>query len=99
MQLFIQKQQKETDFNQTAEKIDYEDAATGSDHPKSTQIQIALDHAVKQLPEKQRFVFMLRYFEALNYEKIAAITGTTVGGAKANYHQAIKKMEQILKQD
>jgi len=96
---FIQKQQKETDFNQTAEKIDYEDAATGSDHPKSTQIQIALDHAVKQLPEKQRFVFMLRYFEALNYEKIAAITGTTVGGAKANYHQAIKKMEQILKQD
>jgi RNA polymerase sigma-70 factor (ECF subfamily) len=54
---------------------------------------------VKQLPEKQRFVFMLRYFEALNYEKIAAITGTTVGGAKANYHQAIKKMEQILKQD
>jgi RNA polymerase sigma-70 factor (ECF subfamily) len=79
--------------------LNYEDAPTVSDHPKSTQIQIALDQAVKQLPEKQRFVFMLRYFEEMNYEKIATITGTTVGGAKANYHQAIKKMEEILKQD
>jgi DNA-directed RNA polymerase specialized sigma24 family protein len=42
-------------------------------------------------------VFMLRYFEELNYEKIASITGTTVGGAKANYHQAIKKLEEFLK--
>ena len=39
---------------------------------------------------------MLRYFEEMNYEKIATITGTTVGGAKANYHQALKKMEEIL---
>ena len=96
---FIQAQQKKAGFNETAEKIDYEEAATGSDHPKATQIQISLDHAVKQLPEKQRFVFMLRYFEEMNYEKIASITGTTVGGAKANYHQAIKKMEEILKPD
>jgi RNA polymerase sigma-70 factor (ECF subfamily) len=95
---FIQKQQKQSGMNETADNINYELAATGTDHPKSTEIQIALDHAVQQLPEKQRFVFMLRYFEELNYEKIASITGTTVGGAKANYHQAIKKMEEILKQ-
>jgi RNA polymerase sigma-70 factor (ECF subfamily) len=42
---------------------------------------------------------MLRYFEELNYEKIASITGTTVGGAKANYHQAIKKLEEFLKKN
>ena len=96
---FIQKQQKQSGLNEDADKLSYEDAPTGSDHPKSSQIQIALDRAIKQLPEKQRFVFMLRYFEEMNYEKIATITGTTVGGAKANYHQAIKKMEEILKQD
>jgi RNA polymerase sigma-70 factor (ECF subfamily) len=96
---FIQRQKKQSELSDDANQLNYEDAPTVSDHPKSTQIQIALDQAVKQLPEKQRFVFMLRYFEEMNYEKIATITGTTVGGAKANYHQAIKKMEEILKQD
>jgi RNA polymerase sigma-70 factor (ECF subfamily) len=96
---FLQKQQRQAGYEIDAEYVDYEKAGGGSDHPKSTQIQIALDLAIKQLPEKQRFVFMLRYFEELNYEKIAKITGTTEGGAKANYHQALKKMEEILKRD
>lgn len=65
---------------------------------KESQIQIKLERAILELPEKQRFVFMLRYYEAYDYEKIASITGTTVGGAKANYHQAVKKMTEIIKQ-
>ena len=96
---FIEKQKKHTSHNQTADILDYENAASESDHPKSSSIQIALEQSIKQLPEKQRFVFMLRYFEELSYEKIAEVTGTTVGGAKANFHQAIKKMEEILKKD
>ena len=96
---FIEKQKKQASHNMSADLVDYENASSGTDHPKSTEIQIALEQAIKQLPEKQRFVFMLRYFEELNYEKIAEITGTTVGGAKANFHQALKKMEEILKKD
>ena len=65
---------------------------------KETAIQIKLERAIAELPEKQRFVFMLRYYEAYDYEKIASITGTTVGGAKANYHQAVKKMTELLQQ-
>ena len=65
---------------------------------KETTIQIKLERAIAELPEKQRFVFMLRYYEAYDYEKIASITGTTVGGAKANYHQAVKKMTELLQQ-
>jgi RNA polymerase sigma-70 factor (ECF subfamily) len=74
------------------------------EHPSSqnalneTTIQIKLERAIAELPEKQRFVFMLRYYEAFDYEKIASITGTTVGGAKANYHQAVKKMTELLQQ-
>ncbi len=74
------------------------------EHPSSqnalreTEIQIKLERAIAELPEKQRFVFMLRYYEAFDYEKIASITGTTVGGAKANYHQAVKKMTELLQQ-
>ncbi len=75
-----------------------------ADHPvssnalKETQIQIKLERAIAELPEKQRFVFMLRYYEAYDYEKIASITGTTIGGAKANYHQAVKKMTELIQQ-
>ncbi len=96
---FLQKQKKQSSQNISADNLDYENAASAADGPKSAQIQIALEQAIQQLPEKQRFVFMLRYFEECNYEKIASITGTTVGGAKANFHQAIKKMEEILKRD
>ena len=66
------------------------------DAPKESAIQIKLERAIAELPEKQRFVFMLRYYEDFDYEKIASITGTTVGGAKANYHQAVKKMTTLL---
>ena len=41
---------------------------------------------------------MLRYFEGLDYEKIASIVGTSIGGAKANYHQAVKKVERFMKE-
>lgn len=71
---------------------------SGHDGLKETAIQIQLERAIAELPEKQRFVFMLRYFEDFDYEKIASITGTTVGGAKANYHQAVKKMTSLLQQ-
>jgi RNA polymerase sigma-70 factor (ECF subfamily) len=93
---FLQKQKREAQHAQSSEHFDYENAAVGTDHPKSSQIEIALERAIQQLPEKQRIVFMLRYFEEHPYEKIATITGTTVGGAKANFHQALKKMEEIL---
>jgi RNA polymerase sigma-70 factor (ECF subfamily) len=63
---------------------------------KETAIQIKLERAIAELPEKQRFVFLLRYYEDFDYEKIASITGTTIGGAKANYHQAVKKMTILL---
>lgn len=63
---------------------------------KESAIQIKLERAIAELPEKQRFVFMLRYYDDFDYEKIASITGTTVGGAKANYHQAVKKMTTLL---
>ncbi len=76
----------------------FQEAAT-LNGPKTSQIQIKLEQAVLQLPEKQRFVFMLRYFEEWPYEKIALITQTSVGGAKANYHQALKKMQEIIQAD
>ena len=57
------------------------------------QLQRELHKAVQRLPEKQRVVFNLRYFDEMKYEDISAITGTSVGALKASYHHAYNKVK------
>jgi RNA polymerase sigma-70 factor (ECF subfamily) len=64
---------------------------------KGSAIEIALFDAIQMLPEKQRLVFQMRYFDELSYEEISEITGTSVGALKANYHHALEKIETHLK--
>jgi len=60
------------------------------------EIQLKLQKALLKLPEKQRLVFNMKYFDDLKYDEIAEITGTSVGGLKASYHLAVKKIETYL---
>ncbi|WBU88747.1 RNA polymerase sigma factor [Cellulophaga omnivescoria] len=61
------------------------------------EIQLKLQKAISTLPEKQKLVFNMKYFDELKYEEISDILGTSVGGLKASYHQAAKKIENYLK--
>ncbi len=61
------------------------------------EIQRKLQLALDILPEKQRLVFNMRYFDEMPYKDISAVLGTSVGGLKASYHHAVKKIEQFLK--
>ena len=54
---------------------------------------------METLPEKQLLVFNLKYFDELKFSEIAELTGTSVGGLKASYHLAVKKIEEFLKED
>lgn len=63
------------------------------------EIQFQLQQAIAQLPEKQKLVFNMKYFEALKYEEISEILDTSVGALKASYHLAVKKIESFLKRD
>lgn len=58
--------------------------------------QLKLQIAVAQLPEKQRQVFNLRYYDELPYEEISQMLGTTVGALKASFHHAVKKIETFF---
>ena len=60
------------------------------------EIQLKLQKAVALLPEKQQLIFKMKYFEELKYEEISEILGTTVGGLKASYHLAVKKIEAFV---
>ena len=62
------------------------------------EIQIKFQKAILQLPDKQRLVFNMKYFDELPYEEIAAITETSVGSLKASYHHATKKIEEFLRE-
>ena len=60
------------------------------------EIEKKLQKAILTLPEKQRLVFNMRYYENIKYEEISEILGTSVGALKASYHIAEEKIEKIL---
>jgi RNA polymerase sigma factor (sigma-70 family) len=64
---------------------------------KADEIQKKLQKAILTLPEKQRIVFNLRYYDEMKYEEMSEILDTSVGALKASYHHAVKKVEEHLK--
>lgn len=62
------------------------------------EAQILLQKAILHLPEKQRLVFNLKYFEEMKYETMSQILGTSVGALKASYHLAVKKISSFLEE-
>lgn len=74
-------------------KIDSSDGIGGD------AIQKKLQKALLTLPDKQRLVFNMKYYEEMPYEQMSEITGTSVGALKASYHHAVKKIEESVKDD
>lgn len=62
------------------------------------KIEWRLQQAIQSLPEKQRVVFNLRYYDEMPYEEMSEITRTSVGALKASYHHAVKKVEAFFKE-
>lgn len=62
------------------------------------EAQIKLQNAILQLPEKQRVVFNLKYFEEMTYEDMSQVLKTSEGALKASYHHAVKKIEKFLEE-
>lgn len=60
--------------------------------------QMLLQKALLELPEKQRMVFNLKYYQEMKYEEMSEIFGTSVGALKASYHHAVKKIEKFLEE-
>ena len=60
------------------------------------EIEKKLQKAILTLPDKQRLVFNMKYYDDLKYEEISEIIGTSVGALKASYHHAVKKIENFM---
>ncbi len=94
---FINKRAKQnnidiTDYqNQLVSSLDSDNWFSGD------EIQHILQKAISTLPQKQQLVFNMKYFDEMKYKDISDILETSVGGLKASYHIAVKKIEQFIK--
>ena len=61
-----------------------------------SELQAELQRAIAKLPQKQRLVFNMRYFDEMKYDEISEVLGTSVGALKASYHHAVKKITEML---
>lgn len=68
-----------------------------SNENSSNEILEILEKAIQTLPEKQKLVFMMRYYDELSYEDISQIVDMSVGTLKTNYHYAKQKIEDYIK--
>jgi len=91
--------QKKRKFSDNSEEInDYLIENLKADpYFSGDDIQLKLQKAIAQLPEKQRLVFNMRYFDEVKYKDMEKILGTSEGALKASFHHAMKKIEIFLK--
>ncbi len=74
----------------------FENSHEGSTFFDGDEAEVKLQNAILQLPEKQRVVFNLKYYDDMTYEDMSKVLGTSEGALKASYHHAVKKIEKIL---
>lgn len=91
---FLQKQRNNVSFD------DEEGLAArsleGDPYFDGDEIELQLQTAIAQLPEKQRVVFNLRYYDEMPYEEMSKVLDTSVGALKASYHFAVQKLQKYL---
>jgi RNA polymerase sigma-70 factor (ECF subfamily) len=93
------RRQKVKEFFRIDELFEVEDTgAQGPDEAVEREENRALiEQAIARLPKKQRSVFVLRFYEEMPYEEIAKILKTSVGGLKANYFHAVRKIQEYVR--
>ncbi len=69
------------------------------DELEQQESESLVQRAIATLPEKQKAVFVMRYYDEMSYDEISAVLKTSVGGLKANYFHALKKVQEFVKRE
>ena len=90
--------QKKADRNISFDDVDHSlaDSISEGIHFTGDEIQKKLQLAILTLPDKQRIVFNLKYYDEMKYEEMSKVLETSVGALKASYHHAVKKIEEYI---
>lgn len=96
---FLEQQRKRSSVSLNDEESGLANKITAEKNFDASRLEWKLQLAIQQLPEKQRLVFNLRYYDEMPYEKMSKILETSEGALKASYHHAAKKIEAYLKEN
>lgn len=90
---FVQRQKNNLSLDEDSSVVDF---LMSDEFFDGDELQAQLQAVIASLPEKQRLVFQMKYFQDLKYEEISEILGTSVGALKATYHHAVKKIAEFF---
>jgi RNA polymerase sigma-70 factor (ECF subfamily) len=77
----------------------FSNSVEGSTYFDGEEASVRLQNAVLKLPDRQRIVFNMKYFNDMSYEEMSEVLMTSVGALKASYHHAVKKIEKYIQID
>ena len=93
---FIEQQKKKASISLDDAESALVNKVTADKHFDANKLEWKLQVAIQQLPEKQRVVFSLRYYDEMPYEEMSKVLETSEGALKASYHHAVKKIEDYI---
>ena len=94
---YIEQQKKRTSVSLDEMGSGFSNKIRADSHFDANRLEWKLQLAIQQLPEKQRIVFNLRYYDEMPYEEMSRVLETSEGALKASYHHAVKKIEDYIK--
>jgi RNA polymerase sigma factor (sigma-70 family) len=94
---FLENQKKRAAVSLSDVETGLSNKINADKHFDPNRLEWKLQLAIQQLPEKQRIVFTLRYYDEMPYEEMSRVLETSEGALKASYHHAVKKIEDFIK--
>jgi RNA polymerase sigma factor (sigma-70 family) len=93
---FLEQQKKRTTVSLSDVETGLSDKIKADQNFDANKLEWKLQLGIQQLPEKQRIVFQLRYYDEMPYEEMSRVLDTSEGALKASYHHAVKKIEDYI---
>lgn len=93
---FLEQQKKRTTLSLSDVETGLTDKIKADQNFDANKLEWKLQLGIQQLPEKQRIVFQLRYYDEMPYEEMSRVLDTSEGALKASYHHAVKKIEDYI---
>ncbi len=93
---YLDQQKKRSSVSLSDEESHLTNKIEADKHFDANKLEWKLQLAIQKLPEKQRAVFNLRYFDEMPYEEMSRVLETSEGALKASYHHAVKKIEEFI---
>ena len=93
---FLEQRKKRTAISMDQAEAGLSNSIKADKHFDANRLEWKLQLAIQQLPEKQRAVFNLRYYDEMPYEQMSRVLETSEGALKASYHHAVKKIEDYI---